>query len=153
SPDQISASLSEALSNELSKHVTLQQTLVGAFNAPQDAIGQRNSALSGSLALDRNFERDVVGVELRGSVSLLRPLRLVQDPYKTDASALQAHWNHDFSAGWNATASGGIEQVFTDTGSKPLAFLPAGSASLRYALGEDIGGGVDFSHGTATNLQ
>lgn len=152
-PDQLSASLAETMSTELARQLTLQQTLVGSFNAPQDAIGQRNSAVAGSLGLDRNFERSTLGLELRGSVSWLRPLRLVENPYKTYTSGIQAHWNRDFSAGWNGMISFGVEQVFTDTGSKPLAFLPAGSLSVRYSLSEDIGGGLDFSHGTATNLQ
>ncbi|TMQ09442.1 MAG: hypothetical protein E6J90_38030 [Deltaproteobacteria bacterium] len=153
SPDQVSATLAETLSNELAKHLTLQQALVGAISAPQDAIGQRNSAVSGSLALDQLFETDTIGAEVHGSVSWLRPLRLVQNPYKSYTSSIQAHWNHDFTAGWNAMVSAGIEQVFTDTGSRPLAFLPAGALSVRYALGESIGGAFDFSHGTATNLQ
>ena len=151
--NQISASLAESLASQLGKHTTLQQTLAGAVNAPQNAIGENNSALSASLALDRMFENDALGVALNGSVSWLRPLRAQLESYQSYTSSLQAHWNHDFSAGWNGSISAGVEQVFTDTGSRPLAFLPAGALSVRYAYTEFVGGGLDFSHGTATNLQ
>jgi len=85
-------------------------------------------------------------------VSWLRPLQTEQPPYMSLANALLAKWNHDFTSVWNGLVTAGVEQVFTDTGSRPLAILPSGSASLHYTLG-DVGAAVDFSHGTATNLQ
>jgi hypothetical protein len=152
-PNQISATVAESLSSEVAKHFTLQQTLSAGINAPQDSFGERNSAVSAGLGLDRGFERDAIGVEVHGTVSWLRPLRTEQDPYKSYTSSLAVHWNRDFTLSWSGSVTAGVEQVFTDTGSRPLAFLPAGAASLRYAPRDDLGFGVDFSHGTATNLQ
>ncbi|HEY0482126.1 MAG TPA: hypothetical protein VGD37_31620 [Kofleriaceae bacterium] len=151
--NQITAALAESLVSQLGKHLSLQQTAGAGFSAPQDAIGERNVTVSAGVGLDRNFERDGIGAELRSSVAWLQPLRAQLGAYQSYTSSLSAHWNHDFSLGWNGTVSAGVEQVFIDAGSRPVAFLPAGSASLRYALREDIGGGIDFSHGTATNLQ
>ena len=152
-PNQISGTVAESLSSEVAKHFTLQQTLSASANMPQDSFAERNSAVSAGLGLERGFERDAIGVDVHGNVSWLRPLRTEQDPYKSYTSSVSAHWSHDFSLSWSGSVTGGVEQVFTDTGSRPLAFLPAGAASLRYAPREDLGFGVDFSHGTATNLQ
>jgi hypothetical protein len=73
--------------------------------------------------------------------------------YKSYTSSALVHWNHDISLNWNGMINAGVEQVFTDTGSKPLAFLPTGTLALHYSPQPDVGGGFEFSHGTATNLQ
>ncbi|HET7505823.1 MAG TPA: hypothetical protein VFK02_32615 [Kofleriaceae bacterium] len=151
-PNQVAGSLAETLAVELGKHTTLQHTLVGAINAPQDNLGEINTAVTATLALERTYERDAFGAEARGGVAWLQPLQAETPAYKSVTSSLLGRWNHDFSANWGGSASAGVEQVYTDTGSKPLAFLPSGSANLRYALG-DVAGAVLVSHGTATNLQ
>jgi hypothetical protein len=153
SPDTVGATVAESMISELARQVAMQQTLVASASAPQDDFAARNSALAGSLAIERTLERNAIGGELHASVSWLRPLQLGMKEYKSYTSALLAHWNHDFSPSWNGMVSAGVEQVFTDTGSEPLAFLPAGALSLRYTPKPDIGGGLDFTHGTATNLQ
>jgi hypothetical protein len=151
--DLITASAAESMTTELGKQSMLQQTLVGSLTAPQDQLDQRNSSVAASLAIERTFERDGIGAELHGSVSWLHPLQAGARIYKTYTSSALAHWNHDFSPAWNGMINAGVEQVFIDTASQPLAFLPTGALALRYALRPDVGGGLDFSHGTATNLQ
>jgi hypothetical protein len=155
SPDTISASVAESMITELARQLTLQQTLVASTNAPQNDLSARNSALAGSLAIERIFDRDAFGGELHGSVSRLFPLQqgLGMQEYNSYSSSALLHWNHDFSLNWNGMVRAGVEQIFTDTGSEPLAFLPTGSLALRYTPQPDVGVGIDFAHGTATNLQ
>lgn len=153
SPDTVAATAAESMITELARRVTMQQTLVASTSAPQDQLSARTSAVAASLGIDRAFDRDSIGGVLQGSVSWLVPLELGMTEYKSYTSAVLGHWNHDFSVSWNGMVSAGFEQVFTDTGSKPLALLPTGGLSLRYTPQPDVGGGLDFTHGTATNLQ
>jgi hypothetical protein len=153
SPDTVAATASESLMTELARQVTMQQTLVASTSAPQDQLSERNSAVAASLALDRTFDRDAIGGELHGSVSWLFPLDLGQRKYKSYASSALVHWNRDLSANWNGMVRVGMEQIFIDTTSEPLAFLPTGSLAVRYTPQPDVGFGLDFTHGTATNLQ
>jgi hypothetical protein len=151
-PNLISASAVESLAVELGKHLTLQHSLIGNASAPQDDLGERNTAATATLALDRVYETNTLGVEARAGVSWLRPLRTDERPYMTLTNSVVGRWNHDVSPSWNGLLTAGGEQVYTDTGSKPLAILPTGSASLRYTTYNAIGS-LDFTHGTATNLQ
>jgi len=134
------------------RHLAIQQNLIASTSAPQDHLAQRNSAVSATLSLDRVYARDSYGLEARAGISWLRPLRADLEPYQTMTSALVARYNRDFTENWNGLLTAGIEQVYTDTGSQPLAFLPAASASVRYALYNAVAA-LDFTHGTATNLQ
>ena len=152
SPNLVSASLVESLAWEVGRHTTVQHSLIANASAPQDDFAQRNSAVTATPSLDRVFERDTYGAQATASVSWLRPLRADLAPYSSLSNAVVARWNHDFSINWNGLATAGVEQVYTDSGSKPLAFLPTGSATLRYS-GYNSVGAVDVSHGTATNLQ
>lgn len=151
-PNVITATLGQTLAWEVGRRLTLQQGLSGNLSAPQNAFDNGSSSLAGVLALDYLWGRDNVGLELRASNSWLQPARADLPSYTSSTTSLRARWNHDFSPAWNGLITAGIEQVYTDTGSKPLAFLPTGTASVRYAVG-DIAGAVDFSHGTATNLR
>ncbi len=151
-PDLISASVLQSLGWAAGKHLTLRQGLTGSVSGPQDDFGERNAAWTLTLGLDRAFERDTLGAEVRASVSWLRALRTDEHLYHSVTNAIAGRWNHDFSVGWNGLVTAGVEQVYTDTGSEPLAFTPAGSATVRYAAYNAIGA-VSFSHGTATNLQ
>lgn len=153
SPDTIAGTAAESMITELARKLTMQQTLVASITAPQGDLSARNSAIAAGLAIDRLLDRDSIGVDVHGSVSWLIPLQLGMDEYKSYTSSVGGHWNHDFSPSWNGMASAGVEQVFTDTGSKPLAFLPTGALSLRFTPQPDVGGALDFTHGTATNLQ
>ncbi|HEX2685580.1 MAG TPA: hypothetical protein VHN14_03140 [Kofleriaceae bacterium] len=150
-PNTITASLSEAIAWQASRHLQVQHSLLATVSALQDDLGNETSAFTGTLSLERPFDRDVVGVQLRAGLSRLSPLRTDQSPYTSLSNAVLGRWNHDFTVRWNGFASAGIEQVFTDIGSRPLAFLPSGSAILRYA-GEGAVGSLEFTHGTATNL-
>jgi hypothetical protein len=151
-PDLISASLLESVAWEARKHLTIGHSVTANLSAPQDDFSERNSAWSATLSLDRVFERDTLGAEARASISWLRPLRQGTHLYRSTSNGLLARWNHDFSVSWNGLVTAGIEQVYTDTGSQPLAFLPAASATVRYAAYNTVAA-LDFSHGTATNLQ
>jgi hypothetical protein len=130
----------------------VQQNLIGAMTAPQDDPGSGNTSLLGTLSVERLYERDAIGAELRAGISRLDPLRADLEPYESYTSAILGRWNHDFTAGWNGLLTAGIEQLFIDTGSRPLAFLPTGSATVRYSA-NGVGGALEFIHGTATNLQ
>jgi hypothetical protein len=151
-PDQISATAVESLTWAAARHLSLQHALVVSANAPQNAFDQRNTAVTASLALDRVFTRDTLGGELHANVSWLRPPQMNLPAYKSLTNDILARWNHDYSAGWNSLLTAGLEQVFTDTGSKPLGFLPAGSISVRYTARDGFAA-FDVNHGTATNLQ
>lgn len=152
-PDQVSATASESMLTELARQLVMQHTLVANVTAPQDSLDQRNAAVAASLGLDRTFERDAIGAELHGGVSWLHPLQAGMTEYKSYTSSFLVHWNRDLSPSWNGLVSAGVEEVFTDTGSRPLAILPTGALSVRYSPQPDVGGGIDFSHGTNTNLQ
>jgi len=151
-PNLVSASLVESLAVELGKHLALQHSLIGNVSAPQNDFSQRNTAVTASLGIDRVYTRDTLGIEARAGASWLRPLRADDAPYMTLTNSLVGRWNRDFNPHWNGLVTAGIEQDYTDTGSKPLALLPTGSASLRYSTYNAIGA-LDFTHGTATNLQ
>jgi len=152
SQELVSASIAESIAWEAAKHLTIQQSLIANGSAPQDDLHERNTALTATLSLDRAYQRDTLGIEARASMSWLRPLREDLRPYRSQTSALLARWSRDFSPSWNGLATAGVEQVYTGTGSEPLAFLPTGSASVRYTL-YNTAVAVDFNHGTATNLQ
>ncbi len=151
-PNLLSVSVAEAIAWEVGRQTSLQHSVSANVSAPQNALGDRNSAVATTLSLERLYSRDTFGVEVRGSVSWLRPLQAGVTPYKSVTSSLLGRWNHDFSWQWNALVAAGVEQVFTDTGSRPLAFLPTGNASVRYTVGNTVAA-VDVTHGTATNLQ
>lgn len=151
-PNIVSATLAESLAWNAGRRLSLSHNLSGSASAPQDDLGAANAALTATLALDLRFPRNNVGLEVRASVSRLRPLRADLDPYLSTSNALVGRWNHDFSPGWNGIATAGIEQVYTDTGSEPLALLPNGSITLLYTSGETAGA-LELSHGTATNVQ
>jgi len=151
-PALVSASATEALSWQASERWMVQQTIIGSLSAPENDLHDRNSQLAGTLALDHQWGRDNVGLEARASVAWLRPLQAELKPYKSTTNDLLGRWNHDFTPRWNAFARAGIEQLYMGTGNRPLALLPTGSAIVRYSAGRVVGG-LDFTHGSATNLQ
>jgi hypothetical protein len=148
----VSASLAESLGWEAGRHLSVQQALVANASAPVNALDQRNSSAAASLSLDRVYALDSYGLEARAGIAWLRPLRADLAPYQTMTNSLSARYNRDFSPSWNGLVTAGIEQVYSNTGSQPLAFLPAGSASVRYSLYNAVAA-LDVSHGTAINLQ
>ena len=151
-PNVVSVTMAESLAWEVGKRLSLQHGLTGVTSAPQDDLGKYNATLTGSLALERLFRRDTAGLEVRVAVSRLQPLEVDRLPYTSLTNAALVRWNHDFSWRWNGLATAGVEQVYSDTGSEPLALLPTGSASLRYSVGNTLAA-VEYSHGSATNLQ
>jgi len=151
-PDLISASGVEAWSWQVSQRLVVQQTLNGSLSAPENDLHDRNSELTGTVALEYQWGRDNVGLEGRGSLAWLRPVQAEFPPYKTTTNDLLARWNHDFTPQWNAFARAGIEQLYMGTGNRPLALLPTGNAIVRYTAGRVVGA-IDFTHGSATNLQ
>lgn len=151
-PDLISATLGESIASALGRQLSLQHSLIGSLSAPQDALGKANTSLAASLSIERLFNRDTAGLEVRAGISWLSPLAAGTSRYTTSTSSLLARWNHDFTPTWNALVLAGVEEVFTDTGSKPLALLPTGTATVLYT-GGSIVGSLAASHGTTTNLQ
>ncbi len=73
-------------------------------------------------------------------------------PYLSITNAALVRFSHDFSYNWNGLATAGIEQVFTDNGSEPVALLPTGSITALYTRGNKSGA-LDLSHGSLTNIQ
>jgi len=151
-PSLVSGTVTEALSWQAGRHLAFKHNLNASLSAPQDDLSQSSTAVAAAFSLEQLFTRDTLGLELHLGVAWLRPQRLDEPNYASVTNALLARWNHDFSVGWNGLATAGMEQVFTDTGSRPLAFLPTGSLSVRYTAGTTAGG-LELSHGTATNLQ
>jgi len=151
-PDRISATLSEGLAWQAGRHLQVQHSLLGTLSMPQDDFAQRSAALTNTESIERLYERDTIGAEFRAGVSFLSPLRADLGRYASYTSALLARWNHDFSPRWNGLATAGVEQLYIDSGNRPLAFLPAGSATVLYSA-QRGGGAIEFRHGTATNLQ
>lgn len=151
-PNIVSASLAESLSWEAGKLLRLQQGLTGTVSAPQDELGESNSSLNGTLALERLFRRYTAGLEVRAGVARLQPLLTELPPYTSITNALVVRFNHDFTWRWSGAATAGVEQVFIDNGSQPVAILPTGSITALYTYG-NTSAALDLSHGALTNIQ
>jgi hypothetical protein len=151
-PNLISATLAESLSWDAGRQMVLQQGLTGTLSAPQDDLGAFNGSVSGSLTLDRVFQRFSSGLEVRSTVSRLRPLQSSLEPYTSITNTALVRLNRDFSWRWNGLVTAGIEQVFMETPSRPLAFLPTGSVTALYTHGA-AAAALDVSHGAFTNIQ
>lgn len=151
-PNMITATIAETFSREFSRQFTLSQSFSASLSAPQDELDNFNSSVTESVAIDHMYGRDNIGFEIRAGISRLRPLRSDLPRYSTITGAVMARWNHDFSTSWNALATAGVEQAYTDSGSQPLAFLPTGAATVRYTVGE-VAAALEVFHGSATNIQ
>ncbi len=152
-PSLIAASLAQALNMEVTPQTSFSQSLIGTYSSPQDDFSNYSAALTGTLGLGTTLSPlTTIGMEARGSMSRLQPLRAGTSQYSSYTTSLVGRLNHDFTASWNAIASAGVEQVYTDAGSKPLAFTPTGSIAALYG-GRDWAGGIDASHSTLTNIQ
>lgn len=151
-PSLVTALLGQSFGWDASPTFRLRQDLSGALSAPQDSLGRYSVALAGSLALERLFQDDAVGVVLRPSLSLLSPASGEGSRYASTANSLLGSWNHDFDRRWNGQVTAGVEQVLTFTGSYPLAIVPTGSLTARYLA--NIGGGsLSYTRAAATSLQ
>jgi len=151
-PDLVSASLAEFLAYELGPHFRLGQGISATLSAPQDDLSLFSSTVTGSLALDRMFPSDAIGVEVSSAFSRLQPLLAEGDPYFNITNSVVGRWNHDFDYRWNGQLTAGVQQVVTLAGSYPLAIVPTGSVTARYVAGTALGS-IGFTHGAATNLQ
>ena len=152
SPSTIGVSFGQGLTSELTRQSTFHQSLVGSFSSPQDDTAAYSGTLGGTLGVDHERQRDSIGIEARSVVSRLQPLQPNQPKYTSETSGLLARYNRDLTRNWNAIGSAGVEQVYTDTGSKPLVFTPAFSVFLNVD-GKTTAGGVEISHGAVTNIQ
>jgi hypothetical protein len=150
-PNIVSGTLTEAFSWDLGL-LRVQQTLAGNLSAPQDDLNEANSSLNGTLALERVFRRYTAGLEVRSGVSRLQPQQGDGSPYLSITNAALARFSHDFTWKWSGLATAGVEQVFTDNGSEPVALLPTGSITANYTRGNTTAG-IDLSHGSLTNIQ
>lgn len=149
-PDLVSATLTEALAWEAAPAFRVRQGLAATASAPQDALGLYSVSAIGTLGLDRLFQDDAIGIQLRPSVSVL--CAPDGQHYLNTTNALLGSWNHDFDPSWNGQATAGVEQVLTFAGSYPLAVVPTGSLTGRY-LAASGAGTLSYTHGVTTNLQ
>jgi len=152
SPETVSGSVAETYVYELGRQLSFGQGLTAAASAPQDQLDRNNVSVTGSLSLDRSFQTDAIGMELRSNVGRLDQLEGRRDPYLSVTNTLLGRLNHDFSWRWNGQLSAGVQQVYADTGSRPVAILPTGSAAVRFFAGKGLGA-VSYNHGAATNVQ
>lgn len=151
-PNIVSASLSETLSWDVGRSFALRQSFSASLSAPQDQLDEANRAIAGTLGLDRVFKRFSAGLDVGSSLSYLRPLQADAEPYASVTNSFLIRFAHDFSYRWNGVATAGVQQVYTDTGSQPLAILPSGSVTALFTHG-DTAAAIDLSHGSFTNIQ
>lgn len=153
-PQLLSLMVSQNLAWEIGPQWGMHQALIGQTIAEQGDFGAANSSVIGVLGVDRVDPRDAYGIELRGSASQLQSLApgLPVQPYFSTANSVRARWNHDWSRQWNTLLTLGAAQVFTKTGSEPLALLPIGNVIARYTAGSMVGL-ADFTQDIGFNLQ
>lgn len=151
-PAIVSSTVAESLTSDIGRRMTLSQNLVGTFSAPQDELDNYSASGTATLGLERGWPRDRVGFDLRSTVSYLQPQNQDQPQYRSYTNGFLARWSRDFSQRWNGLATAGAEQVYTDTGAKPLAIVPVATLSALWS-GNNRGASLEFSHGTITNIQ
>lgn len=151
-PNLVMATVGESLQFELSRELQLQQGLRALASSPQDSLNDYSATLMATLALQRVFKRDQIGVELRVAVSELKPLQLDKPAYFVQNNALLARWNRDLSRSLSGYVAAGVEQVYIDDGPRPVAVLPTGDASLLYSSGTKSGS-IEASQAANMNLQ
>lgn len=151
-PAILAGSLAESLYMELTQRMRLNHGLVGTASTLQEDFSKYSAALSGTLGIERSFPRDNVGVEVRSSISYLQPQNQLLAQYRSTTNGIAARWSRDFSPRLNGFALAGAEQVYTDTGSKPLAFGPTATVAANFN-GKNYGWSVEASHGIVTNIQ
>lgn len=151
-PNLVRLTVAESLNSELTRELQLQQSLAAVASAPQSDLSARSASLIGTLALQRVFRRDQIGLELRAGVSQLKPLQLEKPAYFVQNDALLLRWNRDLSRKLSGLAAAGVEQVYMDVGARPVAVLPTGIVSLLYSSGTRTGA-IEVSHASNMNLQ
>lgn len=151
-PSTFSANFAQSLVWQAGKVVNLRQGFNAGASAPSDDFDQYNASLTGTLGIDRVFQRDTGGLEIRASLASLQEQKAVPERYANLTTGALIRWNHDFSYKWNAVASAGVEQVYAGNGGEPLGVFPTGTAIVRFTTGNVIAS-ADFSHGSAYNLQ
>jgi hypothetical protein len=151
-PALVTGTATEAVNWQVGRQFQVRENAVASVSAPQDQLAQRNVALLGTVALERVFTTDILGIELHAGISWLRPPQMDQPAYASVTNAALARWSRDFSVGWSGVFIGGVEQLYTATGSRPVALLPTGSASVRYSARQTVSS-LELSHGSQTNLQ
>lgn len=151
-PAIVTATLQESLVWEAAAAFRLRQGIDAALSAPQDDLGGYNASATGSLGLDRVFQKDAIGAEVRSTAAWLRPQPAEGRAFLSIANSLLGNWNHDFDSRWNGQLTGGVQQVVTYSGSYPLALVPSGTAIVRYAAGA-AGGALTLSSGAAADVQ
>jgi len=151
-PALLGASLAESINSEIGRRTNLNQVLIGTFNSPQDDFSRYSAALAGALGIEHVFPRDNIGLEARSAVSRLQPLTADGSQYTSTTNGIVARWNHDFTYNMNGIATFGVEQVYTDSGSKPLAFSPVGTLTAIYTQ-DRRAGAIEAAHSSLTNIQ
>lgn len=151
-PGIVAASLAESVYTEISPRMRFSHGLVGTGSTLQEDLSKYSASATATFGLERNYPRDNVGMEVRSSVSYLQPQNQLLPQYVSTTNGLLARWSRDFSTRLNGFALAGAEQVYTDSGSKPLAFGPTATVAANYT-GKNYGWSVEGSHGIVTNIQ
>ncbi len=151
-PSLVRLTVAQALQSELSRELQLQQSLQAIASAPQDDLSARSASIVGTLAVQRVFRRDQIGLELRVGASQLKPLQLDRPAYFVQNDALLVRWNRDLSRKLTGFVAAGVEQVYIASGPRPVAVLPTGIASVLYGSGTRTAS-IEVSHAANMNLQ
>jgi hypothetical protein len=151
-PGIVAASLAESVYVELGPRMRLSHGLVGTASALQEDLTKYSASATGTLGIERTYPRDNVGMEVRSSISYLQPQNQLLPQYVSTTNGLVARWSRDFSTRLNGFALVGAEQVYTDSGSKPLAFGPTATVAANYT-GKNYAAALEGTHGIVTNIQ
>jgi hypothetical protein len=139
-PEVLTANATETVALQARPTWTIRQGLTGALVAPQQQLDGVNANALATLAVDHEYRRDTVGVELRAGISQVQPqlLPMMTTPFRTYTSSIGARWNHDESRTWNWQVSAGLTRMITDADSDPPAVVPTGTALLRYTADRTV---------------
>jgi hypothetical protein len=118
-----------------------------------EAVAARTAELGARVGLERTFSKDALGVEARGSYTVIAgALRFDGSPAGTQKQVVAtgvASWRRDWGRQFNSTVEAGamrVERLNTGRG----FFYPAGAAALNYA--NDLGDAeLSYAHRTTTN--
>lgn len=155
----LTASATEAVAWQARSRWTIRQGLTAAMVAPQQSQQSQqqldgiNSSALATLAVDHEYRRDTIGLDLGAGIAQVQPqlLQMMPPQFTTYTSSIHARWNHDESRAWNWQLSAGFMQLVTDIGSEPAAVLPTGNALLRYTTERTVTS-LAFTQDTASNL-
>jgi hypothetical protein len=152
SPAQVTGTLTQTFLWEADPELRLEEGLTAMVVAPQYALDQSNSSVTGRLTLDHIGSTNSFGGEFLSTVARLRQSTVEAEPFWSAITSLLGLWNHDFDQGWSGAIRAGVASVVTFTDTNPKAFVPSGNLTARY-LGRDAGVGLHLDYGPMMDLQ